>query len=84
MDTWLQDTRISKDQLVSELRHEFGGDKINEQHGRCCTEHPKVSGDIQRVLDALDTLCRAVDSNLVRHAMEMENGLQDQCEELKR
>ena len=84
MDGLLQDAHISKNQLVSEIRHEFGGNNINEQHNSCCTDHPKVSVDIERVLDAIDNLCRAVDSNLVRNAVEMENGLIDKCEELKR
>lgn len=43
-----------------------------------------MSSDIEKILDAIDHLCRAVDSDLVRNAIGMEQGMRDKCEELKR
>ena len=70
--------------MVSKLRYEFGGDEVNKEYVKCCEEHIPISGDIEKIVDAIDNLCKAVDADLIKNAVGIERGIKERCEELKR
>ena len=84
MDALLQDDHCSRNELVENIRFEFGGTKIHEDYNEGMYAFPQISNEIENIIHNAGKHSGAYDSNLVKNVIGMEQSFKEKCGEIKR